>query len=233
MSRVLEATGLEAGYGKKLVLHGVSIGVDRGEIVAVIGHNGAGKTTLLRTLFGLSEARAGEIRLDGKTITGRRPAANVREGFCFVPQGHGVFTDLTVRENLELGAHSLGRAVPDRLAAVFELFPILAERQRQWAGTLSGGQQQMLALGLALMQQPKLLLLDEPSLGLAPLLVQRVLESVVEINRRFGTAIVLVEQNVKQALRVASRVYVLKVGQVVVAESSDVLLARSDFWQLF
>jgi len=183
---ILEACDLVAGYGRKQVLHGVSLRVEAAEIVALIGHNGAGKTTLLKTLFGLLPALGGEVRYGGRSITGRRAALNVRAGLSFVPQGHGIFTDLTVRENLELGGYSVGAADPDRLAAIYDLFPILKERQDQRAGTLSGGQQQMLALGLALVLRPKLLLLDEPSLGLAPVLVQRVLESVQEINRASG-----------------------------------------------
>ena len=233
MTTVLEASDLVAGYGRKQVLHGVSLRVEAAEIVALIGHNGAGKTTLLKTLFGLLPALGGEVRYGGRSITGRRAALNVRDGLSFVPQGHGIFTDLTVRENLELGGYSVGAADPDRLAAIYDLFPILKERQDQRAGTLSGGQQQMLALGLALVLRPKLLLLDEPSLGLAPVLVQRVLESVQEINRRFGTAVLLVEQNVKQALRIASRVYVMKVGQISLEDQAAALLARQDLWQLF
>ncbi len=233
MSAVLEASDLVAGYGTKQVLHGVSLRVEAGEIVALIGHNGAGKTTLLKTLFGLLPALGGGVRYGGRPITGRRAALNVRDGLSFVPQGHGIFTDLTVGENLELGGYSVGAADPERLAAIYDLFPILKERQDQRAGTLSGGQQQMLALGLALVLRPKLLLLDEPSLGLAPVLVQRVLESVQEINRRFGTAVLLVEQNVKQALRIASRVYVMKVGQISLEDQAETLLARRDLWQLF
>jgi len=230
---ILEASDLVAGYGKKQVLHGVSLRVDAGEIVALIGHNGAGKTTLLKTLFGLLPAHRGEVRYAGRPITGRRAALNVRDGLSFVPQGHGIFTDLTVRENLELGGYSLGAADPGRLAAVNDLFPILKEREGQRAGTLSGGQQQMLALGLALVLRPRLLLLDEPSLGLAPVLVQRVLASVQEINRRFGTAVLLVEQTVKQALRIAGRVYVMKIGQISLEERAEALLERRDLWTLF
>ena len=233
MSAVLEASDLVAGYGTKQVLHGVSLRVEAGEIVALIGHNGAGKTTLLKTLFGLLPVRGGEVRYAGRPITGRRAALNVRDGLSFVPQGHGIFTDLTVGENLELGGYSVGAAEPERLAAIYDLFPILKERRDQRAGTLSGGQQQMLALGLALVLRPKLLLLDEPSLGLAPVLVQRVLESVQEINRRFGTAALLVEQNVKQALRIAGRVYVMKVGQISLEDRAEALLTRRDLWQLF
>ncbi len=231
---LLDVREVVAGYGKKTVLHGISLEVGEEEIVAMIGHNGAGKTTLLRTIFGVLHPREGEIRYCGARIDGRRSALNVREGIAFVPQGHGVFPDLSVLENLELGAHTVQKAeVADRLEAVFGLFPILRERHRQGAGTLSGGQQQMLALGMALVLRPQLLLLDEPSLGLAPFLVQRVLEAVVEINHRFKTAILLVEQNVKQALQIARRVYVMKVGQVVYTGAPESLAQTQKLWQLF
>ena len=231
---LLDVREVVAGYGKKTVLHGISLEVGEEEIVAMIGHNGAGKTTLLRTIFGVLHPREGEIRYLGARIDGRRSALNVREGIAFVPQGHGVFPDLSVLENLELGAHTVQKAeVADRLEAVFGLFPILRERHRQGAGTLSGGQQQMLALGMALVLRPQLLLLDEPSLGLAPFLVQRVLEAVVEINHRFKTAIFLVEQNVKQALQIARRVYVMKVGQVVYTGAPESLAQTQKLWQLF
>lgn len=231
---LLNVREVVAGYGKKTVLHGISLEVGEEEIVAMIGHNGAGKTTLLRTIFGVLHPREGEIRYRGARIDGRRSALNVREGIAFVPQGHGVFPDLSVLENLELGAHTVQKAeVADRLEAVFGLFPILRERHRQGAGTLSGGQQQMLALGMALVLRPQLLLLDEPSLGLAPFLVQRVLEAVVEINHRFKTAILLVEQNVKQALQIARRVYVMKVGQVIYTGAPESLAQTQKLWQLF
>ena len=178
---ILEAADLVAGYGTKQVLHGVSLRIGAGEIVALIGHNGAGKTTLLKTLFGLLPVRGGEVRYAGRPITGRRAALNVRDGLSFVPQGHGIFTDLTVGENLELGGYSVGAAEPERLAAIYDLFPILKERRDQRAGTLSGGQQQMLALGLALVLRPKLLLLDEPSLGLAPQVVDTVFQVLRQI----------------------------------------------------
>ena len=231
---LLDVREVVAGYGKKTVLHRISLEVGEEEIVAMIGHNGAGKTTLLRTIFGVLHPREGEIRYRGARIDGRRSALNVREGIAFVPQGHGVFPDLSVLENLELGAHTVQKAeVADRLEAVYSLFPILGERHRQQAGTLSGGQQQMLALGMALVLRPQLLLLDEPSLGLAPFLVQRVLEAVVEINHRFKTTILLVEQNVRQALQVARRVYVIKVGQVVYTGAPDSLAQMQKLWQLF
>lgn len=231
---LLEMREVVAGYGKKTVLRRISLEMAEEEVVAIIGHNGAGKTTLLRAIFGLLRLQEGQIRYRGARIDGRRPALNVREGIAFVPQGHGVFPDLSVRANLELGAHAAGAAdLGDRLEAVFSLFPILRERDRQTAGTLSGGQQQMLALGMALVMRPKLLLLDEPSLGLAPFLVQRVLDTVTEINRRFKTAVLLVEQNVRQALQIARRVYVMKVGQIVYTGDPESLAQTQRLWQLF
>jgi len=231
---LLEVRDAVAGYGKKTVLRRISLEIAEEEVVAIIGHNGAGKTTLLRTIFGLLRLQEGQIRYRGARIDGRRPALNVREGIAFVPQGHGVFPDLSVRENLGLGAHAVETAdLGDRLEAVLSLFPILRERDRQKAGTLSGGQQQMLALGMALVMRPKLLLLDEPSLGLAPFLVQRVLETVTEINRRFKTAVLLVEQNVRQALQIARRVYVMKVGQIVYTGDPESLAQPQRLWQLF
>jgi branched-chain amino acid transport system ATP-binding protein len=238
VAAVLELRNVVSGYGKKQVLHGVNVHVDEGEIVAMIGHNGAGKTTLLRSVFGLVRVMSGEVLLEGRVTTNRKPALNVRDGISFVP-GHTVFGDLTVLENLRMGGYTVDwtRAddggLDERLDGVYELFPLLKERRWQAAGTLSGGQQQMLAIGMALMLRPKLLMLDEPSLGLAPALVQRVIDSVVEINRRLGTPILLVEQNVKQALRYSSRCYVLKLGRVELEERSDVLLGQDNLWHLF
>lgn len=233
---LLAVEGLVTGYQKKQVLHGVSLQIDKGEIVALIGHNGAGKTTTLKAIMGLLKAEQGAVSFQGDIITNRDPDKNVRAGISFVPQEHAVFSDLSVLENLELATYTMpenGALLRQRLGQVFELFPILNERRQMSAGSLSGGQQQMLALGMALMLTPKLLLLDEPSLGLAPLLVQKVLENVQEINRRFSTAILLVEQNVKQALRVAQRVYVMKVGQIALADSAANLLNQEQLWHLF
>lgn len=237
MSMLLDLRGVEGGYRKKTVLRGITLRVDAGEVVALIGHNGAGKSSTLKAIFGLIRVSRGQVVYDGTEITNRDPALNTLGGISFVPQGRSIFADLTVGENLRLGAYSLHRGSPglieERLEAVSGLFPILGERMRQRAGLLSGGQQQMLALGIALMQRPRLLLLDEPSLGLAPLLVQRVIDSVREINERFGTAILLVEQNIRQALRVSNRVYVMKVGQIAVEERSTTLLQQGEFWHLF
>jgi branched-chain amino acid transport system ATP-binding protein len=215
MARLLEVQGLEAGYGKKTVLQGVSFHVGEGEIVAVLGHNGAGKSTTLKTILGLLPARAGQVRFAGRPWANGDPGENVRRGLALVPQGRGVFPDLNVRENLELGAyaHIDREARGQRIREVFELFPILAERSAQLVGTLSGGQQQMVAVGRALMTTPRLLMLDEPSLGIAPRLVRSIMDALAAINRA-GVAIFLVEQNVPAALGLAHRAYVLESGRI-------------------
>ena len=236
MPPLLEVDGIEAGYGKKRVLNGVSFRVEEGEIVTILGHNGAGKSTTLKTVLGLVAARAGEVRLAGERWANGRPSENVRRGIVLVPQGRGVFPDLTVVENLDLGGHhgADAAAAGRRMREVFELFPMLAERRAQTVGTLSGGQQQMVAVGIALMQRPRLMMMDEPSIGLAPVLVQRVLEAAREINQRFGTAIVLVEQNIKSALALASRAYVMKSGRIVLDTPAAALMAAQDrWWELY
>jgi branched-chain amino acid transport system ATP-binding protein len=217
MSVSLAAKALVAGYGKKRVVDGVDLEVESGRILLLLGHNGAGKTTLARALFGLLKVAAGAVLLGGRDITGRTPARNVADGFAFVPQGHGVFRTLSVEANLELGGFvERERArLAERRQLVFELFPILAERRSQLAGTLSGGQQQMLAIGIALMHAPRLILLDEPSIGLAPNLVEKVMQSVVQINRTLGATILMIEQNVKASLPIAHRVAVLKTGRKI------------------
>jgi branched-chain amino acid transport system ATP-binding protein len=232
MAALLEVEGLEAGYGKKTVLQGVSFRVDEGEVVALLGHNGAGKSTTLKTILGLLPARSGQVRFGGQIWANGDPAENVRRGIALVPQGRGVFPDLTVVENLALGAYTQAdrAGIDRRMNEILELFPILAERREQTVGTMSGGQQQMVAVGTALMQQPRLMMMDEPSIGLAPVLVQRVLETTVEINRRFGTAIVLVEQNIKTALGMARRAYVMKSGRIVLEKPAAQLLAAKDSW---
>lgn len=214
MTALLAVSGLVAGYGKKTVVRGIDLAVQANEIVVVLGHNGAGKTTLLRTVFGLIRPQSGRVVFDGRDITGRSPSANIADGLALVPQGHGIFRTLTVRQNLELGGFVVTdrRVMAERMAQAFALFPILQERQQQIGGTLSGGQQQMLAIGMALMSGPRLLILDEPSIGLAPLLVERVMASVREINRTLGTTILLVEQNLKHGLAIAARAVVLNRG---------------------
>jgi branched-chain amino acid transport system ATP-binding protein len=229
---LLDVEDLEAGYGKKRVLAGVGLRVAEGEIVALLGHNGAGKSTLLKTILGLIPARAGRVRVAGQAWANGDPAANVRRGLAMVPEGRGVFPDLTVVENLRLGAYTVGdRAdVAARMDEVFDLFPMLADRRGQVVRTLSGGQQQMVAVGMALMPRPRLLMMDEPSIGLAPVVVQRVLESVRQVNERFGTAIVLVEQSIKAALGIAARAYVMKSGRVVLERPARELLAAEHSW---
>jgi branched-chain amino acid transport system ATP-binding protein len=233
---LLELDGIESGYGKKTVLQGVALRVHEAEVVTVLGHNGAGKSTTLKTILGLLPARAGQVRFAGKPWANGDAADNVRRGMALVPQGRGVFPDLTVMENLMLGAYTRRdpAGTEARLREVIELFPLLAERRSQRAGTLSGGEQQMLAVGMALMPRPRLMMMDEPSIGLAPVLVQRVLETVRQINRRFGTAIILVEQNIKTALGVADRAYVMKSGRVVLEKpAGELLAARDSWWELY
>jgi branched-chain amino acid transport system ATP-binding protein len=233
---LLEVDAIESGYGKKTVLQGVGLCVHEGEVVAVLGHNGAGKSTALKTILGLLPTRAGTVRFAGEPWANGNPAENVRRGMALVPQGRGVFPDLTVIENLMLGAYTRRdtAATAARLREVIELFPMLEERRSQRAGTLSGGQQQMVAVAMALMPRPRLMMMDEPSIGLAPVLVQRVLETVRQINRRFGTAIILVEQNIKTALGVADRAYVMKSGRVVLEKpAADLLAAQGTWWELY
>jgi branched-chain amino acid transport system ATP-binding protein len=233
---LLEVEGLEAGYGKKTVLQGVSLRVEEGEVVALLGHNGAGKSTTLRTILGLLPARAGRVRFSGQPWSNADPARNVRSGIALVPQGRGCFPDLTVEENLALGAyaHRDRARMLRRMEEILELFPALADRRAQRVGTMSGGQQQMVAVGTALMQQPRLLMMDEPSIGLAPVLVQRVLESAAQINQRFGTAILLVEQNIKTALAMARRAYVMKSGRIVLEKpAAELLGSQESWWELY
>ncbi len=214
---ILQVEDLYVAYGNIEALHGVSLEVNQGEIVTLIGANGAGKSTTLRAISGLNRPRSGRILFQGQDIT-RTPAHQiVAMGIGHVPEGRRVFADLTVRENLELGAYLVSPSqFHKNLAEVYERFPRLKEREHQRASTLSGGEQQMLALGRALMLQPKLLLLDEPSMGLAPRLVQEIFEIIAELNRR-GATILLVEQNAAMALSIAHRAYVLETGRVVLS----------------
>ncbi len=227
MSSALEVSGLRAGYGKITVLWDVDLRADEGELVTIIGANGAGKTTLLRTISGLVPARGGSVRAFGSvSLVGRSPARIVRAGVGHVPEGRQLFPLMTVKENLESGAEYLPRARANaerNRKLVFDLFPRLAERGAQLAGTLSGGERQMLAIGRALMSDPRLLLVDEPSLGLSPALSLTVFRALRQINRE-GVTVVLVEQNVQQSLRIADRAYVLENGEVVKEGSGQELL---------
>jgi branched-chain amino acid transport system ATP-binding protein len=215
---VLDVDGLCSGYGALQVLFGVSLSVGEGEIVAVMGSNGAGKTTTLRTITGLLKPTAGSVLLDGRDVTGTPPERLVDQGVVMVPEGRGMLRELTVAENLALGAYTVRdkAQVAAALDRTFATFPILHERRDQRAGTLSGGQQQMLALGRALMASPRLMLVDEASLGLSPLMTERAFSLVAEVNSTLGVAVLLVEQNVL-ALDLAHRAYVLEKGQVVAA----------------
>jgi branched-chain amino acid transport system ATP-binding protein len=223
---VLRLEGVEAGYGDVVAVRAVSLEVRAGEIVALIGANGAGKTTTLRAISGLLPVRRGRVDLDGRPIGGQGPAAIVAAGVAHVPEGRQLFPTMTVLENLELGARTRESRArrADTLAGVFELFPRLSERTRQLAGTLSGGEQQMVAIGRALMARPRLLMLDEPSLGLAPVVVSAIFANLVAINRA-GITVLLVEQNVLRALRLSHRAYVLENGTITLSGPSDTLLA--------
>ena len=223
---LLQVDGLRAGYADIPVLQEVSLEVCAGEIVALIGSNGAGKTTLLCALAGMLPAMAGEVRFAGQAITHQRAYQRVRRGIVMVPEGRRLFAAMTVRQNLLLGAYQRHdrAAIARDLERVYTLFPRLREREHQLAGTLSGGERQMLAIARALMSEPRLLLLDEPSLGLAPLVVEQVF-AVLDALRRDGLTILLVEQNVQQALELADRAYVLESGRVVRAGEARALLA--------
>jgi branched-chain amino acid transport system ATP-binding protein len=220
---LLELDDIHTYYGNIAALKGISIKVEEGEIVTLIGSNGAGKSTTLRSISGLSPPRQGSIHFDGKEIAETAPQDIVRLGISQAPEGRHCFQRMTVRENLDLGAFlRRDTSVNEDMDRVFELFPRLKERERQKAGTMSGGEQQMLAIGRALMANPKLLLLDEPSMGIAPILVERIYETIAEINKQ-GTTILLVEQNANYGLGVAKRAYVLETGQIALSDSSDAL----------
>jgi len=222
---MLEIKNLVVGYGAITALHGISLSVPDGKIVTLIGANGAGKTTALRTISGLLKPKSGEIIYGGKTISGQPPHQIVKFGLSHVPEGRMIFANLTVMENLQLGAYlqTDKQIIRRELENVFNLFPRLQEREKQIAGTLSGGEQQMLAIGRALMSKPKFLMLDEPSLGLAPLLVKTIFEKIVEINRLQGITILLVEQNANLALEISHFGYVLETGRVALQGDSAAL----------
>ena len=222
---MLEIKNLTVGYGAINALHGISLSVAPGSIVTLIGSNGAGKTTTLKTVSGLLKPKSGEILYEGKNIAGLPPHEIVRRGLAHVPEGRMVFANLSVLENLEMGAYLVRdkKQIRAEMDAVFAAFPRLQERVQQISGTLSGGEQQMLAIGRALMAKPRLLLLDEPSLGLAPLVVQKIFAIIRKINEE-GTTIFLVEQNAHMALQVAHRGYVLQTGQIIMEDAAANLL---------
>ncbi|XAU42222.1 ABC transporter ATP-binding protein [Dietzia kunjamensis] len=224
---VLKATGLHAGYGQIKVLHGIDVEVHPGEVVAVLGANGAGKTTLLRAMSGMIRYK-GRLDLHGRDVSGKPAETLVKRGVAHVPQGRGTFPDLTVDENLEIGAFvRRDKAAKKRnLEMIREYFPILAERRSDRAGGLSGGEQQMLALGRALMSSPEVLLLDEPSLGLAPLIVRKVFDIIRDINAATGLTVLLVEQNADIALQIADRAYLIEAGEIAMSMSADELVGN-------
>ena len=215
MKSVLKVENLHVYYGSIHAIKGVSFEVNEGEIVTLIGANGAGKSTTLNTVGGLLKPREGSVEFEGKSIIGVAPHKVVNEGMALCPEGRRVFAQLSVRENLEMGAYTRPASeIPESLEIVYEYFPRLKERETQMAGTLSGGEQQMLAMGRALMSKPRLMMLDEPSMGLAPILVDQIFEIIEALNKA-GTTILLVEQNAQMALSIADRAYVLETGRIV------------------
>ena len=224
---MLEISNLHTYYGNIHALKGISLTVERGEIVTLIGANGAGKTTTLQTISGLQKPRQGTIRLDGEELTKLKAHEIVYKGVVMVPEGRGIFARLTVSENLDLGAYSRtdGKMIETDLERVFTTLPRLKEREKQVAGTLSGGEQQMLAIGRALMAHPRLMLLDEPSMGLAPILVESIFDIIQQINKE-GTTILLVEQNALMALSIANRGYVIQTGEIVLTDAASKLEAN-------
>jgi len=232
---LLKVEDIETFYGSAQALKGVSLAVHKGELIAILGANGAGKTTLLRTISGLNESRKGTIEFDRKKIDRMSPEEIVRLGISLCPEGRKLFPQMTVLKNLTLGAYICRgdrQGIKDKMEEVFGLFRILRERQQQQAGTLSGGEQQMLVIGRALMSKPQLLMLDEPSLGIAPLLVARIFEAIKDINQR-GTAILLVEQNAAAALEIADRGYVLETGEIILSGEAKGLLNEEKVRQAY
>ena len=232
---MLEVRDLHVNYGAVSALHGISLRVDKGEIVTLIGANGAGKSTTLRTISGLVKPRSGLIQFEDHDIAGLPPHVIVGLGIAQSPEGRMVFANLTVLENLRMGAYLRKdtREIHKDMQYVFSIFPRLKEREQQTAGTLSGGEQQMLAIGRALMSKPKCLMLDEPSLGIAPILVQTIFEKIVEINRELGLTILLVEQNANLALEISNRGYVLETGRITLTDTAAALRDNAEVQECY
>ncbi len=232
---LLEVDKLVAGYSNKCILSDVSISVGESEIVALTGHNGAGKTTLLSTIMGIIPVMRGTVIFDGEDISNCSPSHNIKGGLILVPQGIGTFYDLTVLENLQLVSNivKIEGNRTERFKTIFDLFPILQERKSQIAGTLSGGERQMLSLAMSMLPSPKFIMFDEPLLGLAPAIAQDALNKIREINQRLGCGILIVDDNIKRGASLAGRVYVMKLGEIILAESSVKVTERDSYWELF
>jgi len=230
----LEVRDLTTGYGTKEVVHRVNLKVDEGEIVLLAGNNGAGKTTTLNAIVGMNRVTGGSVLWMGEDVTNATPLANVRRGMYMVMQGKAIFPDLTVIDNLlVIGNQANGGMRKEILDLILDLFPVLSERKSQMAGSLSGGEQEMLAIGMGLMVNPKLILLDEPTLGLSPLLAQKLLQTIKEIAIKLRKAVLLVEQNLEQGLSIAERMYVMKMGEIFLEQDVAKMDKSLEFWDLF
>lgn len=229
---ILKATDIIAGYEEMDILRDVHIKVEEGQIVSIIGPNGAGKSTLLKTIFGLLKPRSGEIIFKGEDITGLQPDKVARKGISYVPQVENVFPSLTIQENFEMGAFIRNDDYTGKITEIYELFPALKGREKHKAGTLSGGQRQMVAMGRALMLDPELLLLDEPSAGLAPVIVSDIFQKIIEINQT-GVSMIIVEQNAREALKMANHGYVLAMGRNVLDDTGKALLENEEVGRLY
>ncbi|HXZ37079.1 MAG TPA: ATP-binding cassette domain-containing protein [Thermodesulfobacteriota bacterium] len=231
---LLHVRDLETGYQNKQVLFGVSLDLEEREIVALLGHNGAGKSTLVSAIYGLLPLYRGRIEFQGQNIAGKKILSNVQKGLVLVPGGHQVFGELSVMENLKVVQYLHKKEnFASQLAEIFRIFPWLSERKSQTAHTLSGGEQQMLSIALGLLMKPKLLMLDEPSLGLAPLMVANIMEAIQLINREYHVGILLVEQNIRYALETSSRVYVMRLGKMITQSRTDELRQKENYVDLF
>jgi len=232
---LLDVKNLEAGYGRKQILYDIALSIHEREIIGLIGHNGAGKSTALRSIFGLLTPQRGQVFFMNQDVTFDPPAAKLDAGIYHLPQENFLFNDLMVIDNLEMSFFTMKDplAFASRLDEVYKFFPVLGNRKNQLAGTLSGGERRMLGIGMGLLRRPKLLMLDEPSSGLSPVAFQNVAKIIQEINRSLGTAVILVEQNVKVAFKLSQRVYVMKAGHIILEETGAKLLERNEWWDLF